>query len=237
MHLIGDDAYGPVSKLHEPTIDGPGPGLDALHHKIITQKSKMLTDILGPDDLYLMGDLDEIPDVDFIYHLKHCDIDEAKFPAYSNAIFFMGDFRNMFKGDHSPQRSFTYGNKFPNIYLMKNIDEKQSVRDYSLNVKAVPPIGGYHLSTPAIVPYLLIKFFGSAEYGGGSPTKNMTVWYEMYRSRNAMKFMGFAHRITGSAEPSIPKQYKDAFHLPWLVEHNKDKFPFLFLDMPAVNIP
>ncbi|GMH35953.1 hypothetical protein BSKO_03821 [Bryopsis sp. KO-2023] len=233
VHLVSDDAHVPVSSFLEPPRQGSISGLDSKDHTRLTSKVKELTDILSDDDFFVMGDLDEIPDYRFLYHLKNCEVDESYFPSYSNTIFYINDFRHLFKGDHPPSQSFKYSHKHPTIHTFKQTKDITVARNFSMKVKAVPPLGGYHISNPPFLPSLVSKFYGSTGYGGGPITSNMTEWFEMYRRGEPIIKYGWKGRVVDPQGAKVPEIYREAFHLPWLVEHNKDKFPFFFLGEPS----
>jgi hypothetical protein len=78
-------------------------------------------------DIFIHGDIDEIPDGNFINHFKYCDVNRNLFPFAIWSTFYIYSFNFVFRSDFpSPTDPFSF--KYPNILQLKDINNNNFTR-------------------------------------------------------------------------------------------------------------
>jgi hypothetical protein len=115
-----------------------------IHERAVFYKFLHNLDFMSDDDLLVYGDLDELADEDYLYHLKHCSLKpDLPMPLNSNAPFYKVDYRFLFQNDHVPSSEFPYSLKFPQIWRYGYIRQNQG-----LKLRVYHPLPGETLRYP-----------------------------------------------------------------------------------------
>lgn len=157
-----------------------------LAHKLLKHRFK---DVLKPDDIVIHGDMDENPDENFVFHLKHCKLKpQVSQPINSNILFWLTDYRNVFRADDgSPGPGYPYSLLYPQVWTFEGVQQAPSIRAWHKRGQPFPKVvGGYHFCQPAFMPGAYLKYLGVSEAG--------------------------AHTVFGSPLARDPAAWKAAFH-------------------------
>jgi hypothetical protein len=183
---------------------------------------------------------DENPDEDFLYHLKHCQLDPTvRLPIRSNAVMWLIDHRHIFKASWDTTNPFEF--RFPLFFTLGYL-RKQDVKTFnwrktsSSDPRPTLP-GGWHFSYVLFPPSFYMKMLSMAESGGRR-------FLASGRARNVHKELAVRRDKAwawGSASVTHPKclvkrypQYEEFIDtVPWLVAQNIQQFAFFIPCQPA----
>ena len=195
------------------------------------------TKYFAHDDILIVGDLDEVPSLQTLQTLKHCqrktDID-----AINGAIWFpFGDIDDAFQTDWpaSSSKSNTYlphSLNAPAIWTWQSAAKKvQQERKLPRMIgHQIPSLeGGMHMTQYAYVPYFMTKMMSISE--GGSfqflleqtqlaiNSNNITILEHELSS----PYRSFANRIIKVKD--LPELEKGIVDIPWFLGCNLQRFP------------
>jgi hypothetical protein len=180
-----------------------------------------------------------MPDEDFLYHLKRCQLSTVRFPIRSNAVMWVYDYRYIFKGGSDTPNPFSF--RFPLFYslgyLRKQDAAKFSWRATASNDPAPTLPGGWHFSYTLFPSTFYMKMFSMAESGHRrffSSGRARFVQRELAARRNE----GFHWGSKAITHPKCLLQrypdYKDFVDtVPWLIAQNVQQFAFFVPCEPA----
>lgn len=172
---------------------------------------------IGEDDLLIHGDMDEIPDGDVIYQMKHC---ESKLPAgfcpqgYTNHMRF-------------PHKSRSAGNCFqPSVFRRSDV-EKNPKREVLYRYSAPYEVkAGMHATITGSLAVQMYKYLAVAE-GGIGPGKPLSFLKDPTGIPLNMSANG--RRICCPNEAPQAAMHNDEefakYWRPWFINANPDRFP------------
>jgi hypothetical protein len=246
MYLLTDDSATWKDKLDDDTPDGV-PGKNEIPQKwnIESHQRSILwkkfveaygNDNINDDDLFIHGDLDEVPDGDVIYQMKHC---ETKLPAglkkKKKKIFF---FVNLFPLGFCP-RQYTIHFRFPSSKHLAEVCYKPGVmnRKHILNNKGKVPyhykvenkvLAGMHAHTGSLALHLY-KYLAAPE-GGISREKPLDflqnplgIPLNQVKHGRRVCCMQDGKQTAVEDEGQMSKFWK-----PWVMLANKERYPEFF---------
>ena len=175
------------------------------------------------ETLYLFSDLDEVPNAQALLHVKHCE--PAKWPAPQGKVkagpepvdlFRLPPLRFALHRFNFDAEHVTGARDAP-IHVIK--DPEHSVLRYTGYPVAPYELGlGAHLSRCVSPVALMLKSWLQAESSEFRSDEehltalNVEAWYDRVRAAWIKK-----SRATGQST-----------WLPWFLEHNRERFPYLF---------
>lgn len=180
-------------------------------------------DKLGPDDVFISGDVDEILSRENIYHLGWC---EWRVPIIYGAIWMpMGALDRAFLTDWPSSPDVPYSFNMPTIYQFNATDEGKG-RLFSPITGDHYVLGGMHLTNYAQPAVTILKQLTSTGYGGPTLTSSVTLdssLNEMQKASYTMSNAVWRERVVPLE--SLTVDNKSMVYIPWYLRCHPELFP------------
>lgn len=183
---------------------------------------------------------DENPDEDFLYHLKHCQLEPSvRLPIRSDAVMWLVDHRYIFKAGSDGPNPFSF--RFPLFFTLGYL-KQQDVQKFnwrttsSMDPQPLLP-GGWHFSYMLFPPSFYMKMLSMAESGGRrflASGRAQYVHHELAARREKAWFWGFSSVTHPQCLVERYPEYKEFVDtVPWLIAQNVQQFAFFIPCQPA----
>ena len=171
------------------------------------------------EDIFILGDLDEIPSSEVIAHLKYCEIKKNFLPAKFSAVFWRFSFHWMVTTKGACE--------FPIIATWKNLNvENPPLRER----KFLNTFGrqAWHLNRfgPAIMQ--VVKEFSIAEGGLRMPMNDVNILRNLTFIKEKME-NGYRPCCPGEKIPHIDNPIEKGYAIPWIILENQNSTRWNFL--------
>jgi hypothetical protein len=212
IHVIADDSeHIPLANLSNPhAVDWAieNQMRTALYRKYIQASGK-----LGPYDLLLHGDLDEIPNRDVMLHLRNCALRSPLPP-----LFFTGAFLR-WNVQHMPPEAHNQFLNYPNLFReshMKRVGGEPSL--YRGVGKQIAADSAVHLNrfSGSLVDYL---------YKEATMAESGIIDFALHREGMAALITRLSQVTPHWAKPAPPDKRR---FLPWYLVCNPHRYPYMW---------
>eukprot|EP00894_Picocystis_sp_ML_P001347 jgi/Pico_ML_1/51864/g2688.t1 len=188
---------------------------------------------LSPTDIFISGDVDEVPSRSTLHRLRWC---ELKDPMVSSALWMpMGSLDRAYM-DKRMALDLPYTFCSPTIYQWGSVlagqhDGTRMTTYSTLRDQQVPYLlGGLHMTNAALMPNVMLKELSATSYGSKAPTHAYTQMLldQEQRSRYALKAQP---ELWERVVPlhALGSQYDVWLRfLPWFLECNPWRYPYWF---------
>ena len=182
------------------------------------------------NDIFIAGDVDEIPDSNFVNHFKHCEVKRDLYPFSISSTFFIYSFNYLFKSDF-PAPDDMYSFIFPNILTIDEILKNSFTRIHQTTL--LPQATGCHLNR-MLATFVISIYKDISQSDGLFATEN---YLEVFNNPTIEGYNKFKENyVKGRIQERWVHKVRSLtsfngnhkIFLPWIVQENKEIYKDFF---------
>jgi hypothetical protein len=166
-----------------------------------------------PDDLVIVGDLDEMPRGEWVYQMKHCQLRDGKLPARFNLIFYTNNY------DWMVPWSWMTNPVIVTFNMTDRGSDFQQIRMLP-HVNSVIDNAGWHANRFGDPETSILRQFAQSE-GGRVPGRNID---DLKDPSRILKHINQGHRWCCQDDRLVKVTDRVRWDTPWYPTLNPDRF-------------